>query len=125
MDEWIEAVVRWVWDPVRRVVDGFGVDDVLLGARPYTAEETAAADAYAAFLARGANATTIDQNLLKDLDQLATRITEMTAIVAIPNATVNASPATHIKNVAQAARDIAQAERRLIRKVLAVLDGVR
>lgn len=69
------------------------------------------------------NLSTIDSNLLGDLDQLAIRITEMSTLIGVTNSTINGSPASYIKNVAQAVRDCMQAERRLIRKVRGVLDG--
>lgn len=94
------------WNETNKRVETMAVDGVTVASFvPMTAEQSAAADAYIAKNVGMTNQRTVEQAIAQDLINLNVIIQNTS------NATINASPASYIK-------DIARAVRRLDRKVL-------
>ena len=72
--------------------------------RPYTDLENAAADARALNDTRAENEATLNSGLSEQIDNAIARKDAMAAIKAMTNADINANPARHIKDVADAVR---------------------
>jgi malic enzyme len=105
-----EGVLREIWDDATRTYRTYDPAGVQLSTRPYTTEENARAVAEATQLTEATNKGAIEANIVQDLAAMQT-------IIDTANATINASPASYIK-------DIARAIRRLDRMALAKFDGV-
>ena len=112
--EWEAAVVRWEWFPDRREVDGFGIDDALLGTRPYTAEENTAADDYDEFLEWQAEREAIEAAGVVATTDLAFLLTELALLAATSNTTINGNPATYIKATGVRQKKIAEIQLKLL-----------
>lgn len=108
-DTYIDNVLRVRRDDATRTYTEYNSSGVQTSTRPYTAEENAALDAAIAAAQARSNRSAIETNLLQDLATMQT-------IIDTANATINASPASYIK-------DIARAIRRLDRMALAKFDG--
>ena len=87
----------WRFDDATRTVFHHAPDGTVIDSRPYTAEEIAAADAGAATATQFANKSSLELHLEEDL-------AAMQVIKDTPNSTINASPASYIKEVAVAVR---------------------
>lgn len=105
----LDGVLREEWNDVTRIVTFYNAAGGQTLQRAYTRAEIANADALAASVAAGNNGKTIDANLAADLVTLQ-------ATINATNATINASPASYIK-------DLARVQRRIIRRVVGKLDG--
>lgn len=79
------------------------------GTEPYTPEQNAEADARAAAETQMANRVTIEA-------ALAAALATLQAILDTPNATINATPAPYLK-------DLARVQKRLIRRALSRFDA--
>jgi hypothetical protein len=97
------GVLREQWDDTTRTYTAWDADGDQTEQRPYTAEENAQADAAAVQATQTANKSTIEVNLEQDL-------AAMQAIKDTPNATINDSPASYIKEVAVAVRRLIKME---------------
>ena len=98
------GVLREEWNDDTRTYTAWDENGTQTESRPYTAEENAAADAAATVETEESNKSTIETNLEEDLDA-------MQAILDQDNAALRDDPSQEIK-------DIARANRRLIRMAL-------
>jgi hypothetical protein len=99
------TVLREKWDDSTRTYTAYDAAGAQTSTRAYNAAENAEANAIVAL----ANGSTIDTNLAADLVTLQ-------AMIDTTNATINASPAAYIK-------DLARVQRRIVRRVIGKLDG--
>jgi hypothetical protein len=99
------TVLREKWDDATRTYTAYDAAGAQTSTRAYNAAENAEANAIVAT----SNASTIDTNLAADLVTLQ-------AMIDATNATINASPASYIK-------DLARVQRRIVRRVIGKLDG--
>jgi paraquat-inducible protein B len=103
------GVTRKLWNDATRTYFEYDAAGAQTLTRAYTTAENAEADAEALEVAARANGSTIDTNLAADLVTLQ-------AMIDATNATINASPASYIK-------DLARVQRRIVRRVIGKLDG--
>lgn len=108
-DIYVNEVLRERWNDTTRTYTSWNAQGVQTLQRAYTAAENAAADTAANIELSKTNRGAIEANILQDLATMQT-------IIDTPNATINSSPASYIK-------DIARAMRRLERMALAKFDG--
>ena len=85
--------------------------------RPYAADENAAADQAAAAAALAANEAALRNGLQAAIGAALARQAEYQAVLDATNATINGSPASHIKAVARQGKRSERALIRLIRLV--------
>jgi hypothetical protein len=97
------------WNDANSTYTEYSTAGTQVSTRAYTGAEAARAAAEATQLAEATNKGAIEANIIQDLAAMQT-------IIDTANATINASPASYIK-------DIARAIRRLDRMVLAKFDG--
>ena len=102
-EEYIDGVLRERWNDTTSTYTAWNAAGVQLEQRAYTAAETAEGQARTAARAQGANAATINTNLLSDLTVLA-------AILAQTNADLRTDPSQEIKDIAQVLRRLIRAE---------------
>lgn len=122
MEEWEAGVVRWEWDADLRVVRGYGVGNILLGTRDYTVEENAAADAYIAFQAKEAEKAAIVTAAAAALPNIGTLLTDLDGLLATADGTINAAPATYIKQLADGLKEVAAVQEDVLRYVFDLFD---
>lgn len=97
-------------DYATRMATTYDLSDVVIGSRPFTAEENALADEYYTAQTEASNKSTIETNIEQDY-------AKMQAIEAQTNADLRADPSQEIK-------DLARAVRRLDRMALENYNGV-
>ena len=104
-------------DHAARTVTTYDESGAVTGSRPYTADETAAADAAlaeaAALAQRNADRLTV-RAIITDLQAEKARAQ---AVIDTPNATIKSNPAPYVNDVARAAKRIADAAIDLARYV--------
>jgi len=102
-----DEILRWDRDAREVITEDAEGEEI--SRRPYTDEENAAED----------NALVIESNERNRLsieEALENALVEIQTIIDTPNATINSSPAAHIKT-------LARAQRRMIRLLTRRLDG--
>ena len=117
--------IGWVsaeFDPAARTVTELDRSGAVVGVRPFTAEENAAADATRAELDRAAAELNLTMSIRGELQAMREAVgpgdaapgtDSLNAIINTANATINAAPAVHIKALARAVRALTRATIRL------------
>lgn len=100
-----------------RTVTTYNADGTTKATRPYTAAENTAADRAAAAATLAANEAALRNGLQAAIDAALARQAEYQAVLDATNATINGSPASHIKAVARQGKRSERALIRLIRLV--------
>ena len=100
-----------------RTVTTFNTNGTTKATRPYTAAENTAADDTTATAALAANEAALRNGLQAAIDAALARQAEYQAVLDATNATINGSPASHIKAVARQGKRSERALIRLIRLV--------
>ena len=104
-------------DDTTRTVTTYNTDGTTKATRPYTAAENTAAEDAAATAALAANEAALRNGLQAAINAALARQAEYQAVLDATNATINGSPASHIKAVARQGKRSERALIRLIRLV--------
>ena len=104
-------------DDATRTVTTYNTNGTTKATRPYTAAENAAADDTTATAVLAANEAALRNGLQAAIGAALARQAEYQAVLDATNATINGSPASHIKAVARQGKRSERALIRLIRLV--------
>lgn len=104
-------------DDTTRTVTTYNTNGTTKSTRPYTAAENAVADDTTATAALAANEAALRNGLQAAIGAALARQAEYQAVLDATNATINGSPASHIKAVARQGKRSERALIRLIRLV--------
>ena len=92
-----------------RIVTTYDEAGAVASTRPYTVDENATADAELSAKAEQAANEALRDTVKAIINDLRAEKARAQTVIDTPNATINTSPAPHIKDVARAAKRIADA----------------
>lgn len=117
---YVAGVVRERWDDTTRTYTAFNASGVQISSRPYTAAENTQANAEAVNQTAQTNKVTLLTDAKADLAVLDSSVTALNVVIAKANNTIAGGDT---KQVAQEARSIARATKRLVRLITESLDA--